>query len=63
MNLKKNNTGLKELLLKFFSKPDPILSMLNWCLSKKCPSFWRIKKYLLGFKRFLKPIDAVIISE
>ena len=34
MALKKNNTGLEELLLQCLSEPDPMLSMLDWLCSK-----------------------------
>ena len=34
MALKKNNTGLEELLLQCLSEPDPMLSMLDWLCAK-----------------------------
>ena len=34
MALKKNNTGLEELLLQCLSEPDPMLSMLDWLCSR-----------------------------
>ena len=34
MALKKNNTGLEELLLQCLSEPDPMLSMLDWLYSR-----------------------------
>ena len=34
MTLKKNNTGLEELLLQCLSEPDPMLSMLDWLCAK-----------------------------
>ena len=34
MTLKKNNTGLEELLLQCLSEPDPMLAMLDWLCTR-----------------------------